>query len=258
MLRVELIYDPDCPNVERARYALRKALGQVELAPMWREWNLRSPETPAHARGYGSPTILVDGRDVAGFDPHSDGTCCRLYRHGLGQLEGAPSPGQIREALSAGKHTAEVGARSSSGWRSSLAAVPGIGVALLPKLACPACWPAYAALLGSLGLGFLLDARYLFAFTAVFLSLAFGALAFRAPTRRGYGPFALGLAAAAAVLVGRFVVDSKAAMYGGLGLLIAASAWNAWPRKKVAGGSCPQCVGQALEVETKVTTVKEA
>jgi hypothetical protein len=40
-------------------------------------------------------------------------------------------------------------------WKQNLLAVPGIGLSLLPKIACPACWPAYAGLLSSLGLGFL-------------------------------------------------------------------------------------------------------
>ena len=108
--------------------------------------------------------------------------------------------------------------------------MPGIAFAFLPKLACPACWPAYAGLLSSVGLGFLLDTTYLFPLTAAFLVLAVGALAFRARTRRGYGPFRVGLAAAAVVLVGKFIFESDAAMYGGIGLLVAASVWNAWPK----------------------------
>ena len=38
-----------------------------------------------------------------------------------------------------------------AGWRSSLATLPGIALAFLPKIACPACWPAYAGVLSSLG-----------------------------------------------------------------------------------------------------------
>ncbi|MGQ0658413.1 MAG: MerC family mercury resistance protein [Chromatiales bacterium] len=129
--------------------------------------------------------------------------------------------------------------------------VPGIAFAFLPKLACPACWPAYAGLLSSVGLGFLLDAAYLIPLTAVFLVLAVGALAFRARTRRGYGPFGVGLAAALVVLVGKFVFDSNTAMYGGIGLLIAASVWNAWPQRKGEVASCPKCVQQEPAIETK-------
>ena len=57
--------------------------------------------------------------------------------------------------------------------------LPGVGVSILPKLACPACWPAYAALLSSIGLGFLISTVSLLPMTVVLLSLALGAIAFR-------------------------------------------------------------------------------
>jgi hypothetical protein len=44
-------------------------------------------------------------------------------------------------------------------------------VALIPKLSCPFCRPAYAAIASTLGLGFLVNARYLFAVIAAFFSL---------------------------------------------------------------------------------------
>ena len=248
---VELIYDSDCPNVQRARKAMLEGFSQAGLQPSWKEWDRKSPESPAYVRGYGSPTILVDGRDVAGVAPGNGGSSCRLYRNASGTFEGAPSVEQIREAFRATEHPPLVGTRSSSGWRSSLATLPGIAFAFLPKLACPACWPAYAGLLSSVGLGFLLDTAWLFPLTAVFLILAMGALAFRARTRRGYGPFGVGLAAAIVVLVGKFVFDSNTAMYGGIGLLVATSVWNAWPRRKHEVGSCSKCVQQVPEIETK-------
>lgn len=46
---------------------------------------------------------------------------------------------------------------------------PNIGVSFLPKLACPACWPAYAGLLSSVGLGFLIKTAYLLSLTIGFL-----------------------------------------------------------------------------------------
>ena len=33
-------------------------------------------------------------------------------------------------------------------------AVPGLGVALAPKLACPMCWPFYSGILSTVGLGY--------------------------------------------------------------------------------------------------------
>jgi hypothetical protein len=57
-----------------------------------------------------------------------------------------------------------------------------------------------------------------------------GSLAFRASRRRGLGPFCLGLTAAVLALTGKFYWDSAPATYAGVGLLVLASLWNAWPR----------------------------
>jgi hypothetical protein len=81
-------------------------------------------------------------------------------------------------------------------WKQALLPLPGIGVSMLPKLACPACWPVYAGLLASIGLGFLTAEVFLLPLSATFLALAVGGMAFRARERRGYGPFLLGVAAA--------------------------------------------------------------
>jgi hypothetical protein len=193
----------------------------------------------------------VDGGDIAGVMPDDGGSSCRLYHNGSGAFGGAPSIEQVAAALRANHGQPPITTRSSSGWRSSLATVPGIAFAFLPMLACPACWPAYAGLLTSVGLGFLIDTAYLFPLTAAFLILAVGALAFRAQTRRGYGPFGTGLAAAIIVLVGKFALGSDATMYGGIGLLVAASVWNAWPKNKDNVGSCPKCVQQEPVIRTK-------
>lgn len=118
---------------------------------------------------------------------------------------------------------------TESTWKQTLLAVPGIGLSLLPKIACPACWPAYAGLLSSVGLGFLATTPYLLPMTAVFLLLAIGMLAFRARRRRGYWPFALGILASGLILFGKFSLASNPVLYAGLGLLILASVWNSWP-----------------------------
>jgi len=88
-------------------------------------------------------------------------------------------------------------------WKQGLLALPGIGVSILPKLACQACWPAYAGLLSSVGLGFLISTAYLLPLTIAFLALALTALAFKARDRRGYA-------------------------------VVIASLWNTWPRHRSA------------------------
>jgi len=131
----------------------------------------------------------------------------------------------------------------SSRWKQGLVALPGIGVSILPKLACPACWPAYAGLLTSVGLGFLISAVYLLPLTAAFLVVALIAMVFRARDRHGYGPFVLGIVAAGGVLIGKFVWESNPIMYGAVALLIISSLWNAWPRRGTPKRetSCADC-----------------
>lgn len=125
-------------------------------------------------------------------------------------------------------------------WKQSLISVPGIGASLLPKLACPFCWPAYAGLLSSVGLGFLIPARYLFLVTAAFLVIAVGALAFRVNRRHGYAPFVLGLFGAGGVLVGKFWWESNPMMYASVAVLVLASGWNAWPHRAAVPDCCAE------------------
>jgi mercuric ion transport protein len=138
-------------------------------------------------------------------------------------------------------------------WKRSLLALPGVSVSLLPKLACPLCWPAYAGLLGSVGLGFLISAVYLLPLTAAFLVFALAAMAFKANSRHGYGPFLFGLVAAASVLLGKFVWESNITMYSAVGLLVISSIWNAWPRHVTAGSAaiCPGCYQKDNELNQR-------
>src|SRR5437868_13627504 len=98
-------------------------------------------------------------------------------------------------------------------FKQAVVALPGIGVSLLPKLMCPACWPAYAGIVSALGLGFLISAKYLLSLTVAFLAISALALGFRASRRHGYGPFWLGVVAAAVILTGKFYFDAAQATY---------------------------------------------
>lgn len=86
------MYFSGCPNVEAARASVRAAL-EIEGAPTrWGEWDLASVTAPQRLRGYPSPTVLVDGRDVSGSDEDTDGRfSCRR--------EGSPSTAAVLRAL---------------------------------------------------------------------------------------------------------------------------------------------------------------
>lgn len=240
-MRVELIWQRDCPNVVMARQNLMKAFSLIGVPAQWREWCLDEADCPEHARAFGSPSILVDGVDVAGL-PAGDGNSCRLYRAEDAAFVGAP-PLDVIASMMLRSPTAPAPPPDRSGfsWKRLGAAAPALGVALLPKIACPACWPAYAGILSSIGVSFLIDTRYLFALTAGFLAIALLFLGFRASRRRGYGPLALGLLASALLLIGKFYFESDPAMFSGVGLLMGASFWNSWPRKLAALPGCSAC-----------------
>lgn len=224
MPRVEFIYDRDCPNIEDARAQLRLTLSQSGLPATWQEWERNDPAIPAYARLYGSPTILVDGRDITGDSPSGDPSC-RIYANTQGRNRGVPDSTLIRTALQRHMPSTPPPAR-----RLQFAALlPAIGAALLPKLTCPVCWPAYAAVLSALGVGFVDYTPYLMPLTVVFLAVTLAILAWR--PRRGYAPLGLGIAASAIVLAGKFLFDSDIAVYTGIVFLVGASGWNAWPKK---------------------------
>lgn len=85
--RIDLVYFDGCPNADKARVNLRSVLADRS----WREWNLTAADTPEEFRRYGSPTVLVDGRDVTGEGGTTGGMACRA--------DGAPSQELIRRAL---------------------------------------------------------------------------------------------------------------------------------------------------------------
>ena len=88
---IELVFFAGCPHVELARAALREALVSRGLPPQWTEWDQHESGAPDRVRGYGSPTILVAGRDVTGARRAAEGSACRA--------DGIPSPATIRTAL---------------------------------------------------------------------------------------------------------------------------------------------------------------
>ena len=96
---VELVYDKDCPNVAAARANLRRAFAEVGIPARWTEWEQSRRETPARLRGFGSPTVLVEGHDVVGAHPVEGLVACRLYDT-ADRRSGVPPVGLIARALS--------------------------------------------------------------------------------------------------------------------------------------------------------------
>lgn len=238
MPRVELVFEASCPFVDAARRNLAAALRQGGWPEEWTEWETTDVSTPLRVRSYGSPTVLVDGKDVAGGSAEEISQCCRIYSLDA-EERGAPPMQMIATVLSRMSSPVQRQNLLSSGGTF----LPTLGAALLPKLTCPVCWPAYAGLLSSLGLGFFDYTPYLLPLTAVFLGVSLFSLAYKARHRRGLGPFFMGAAAGVLMLAGKFLLEGDTVMYVGLVVLIVASIWNSWPRVVTADTTpLPDCL----------------
>lgn len=97
-MKVQLLSFPGCPNASAAREVLRGRLAAAGLPLTFEEIDITAPETPEYLAGWGSPTILVNGADVADESPA--GVCCRLYSDG--ERSGVPSEALIDRALMRG------------------------------------------------------------------------------------------------------------------------------------------------------------
>lgn len=222
-MNVELIYDDDCPNAVGARTLIERAMLSVGIAkPTWQEHCRQDEQVPAYAQEYGSPTILVNGKDVSPLSG-AGGNACRIYRDETGRMSALPPEANVIAALGGTS-------RGTSGVTLFASGFAGL-FGMLPVMTCAACWPAYAAVLSSMGIGFLNYTPYLMPFMIALTAVALFGLFHRAKRRRGYGPFILGVGAGIVILVARFVLELDGLLYVGAAGFLAASVWNAWPRK---------------------------
>jgi len=215
-MRIQLLTFPGCPNAEGAREALRRSIAAVDLPPGFEEVDVTDPATPDDLRNWGSPTILVDGRDVTGGAP--TGTSCRLYPKSADGRR-VPPDEVIRGALDK---------RRRRGWLRSVALLPGALLALLPAATCPVCLGAYFSVLSALGLGFLANERIVAPLIAALLALGVFGVVRSTRRHRRVGPLVVTVVGSAAVVAGRLAANIPALLYPGVALLLAGSLWNLW------------------------------
>lgn len=132
-------------------------------------------------------------------------------------------------------------AATRSGW-------PSLAISALPKLVCPVCSPGYAAVLPSLGVGFLTSTTYLLPTTGVMLALAVAALRQRTTKHRRAAPFWIGVFASVCILAGKFWFEFAAMTYSGIAVLAIASVWNVMSKRSRANrcshGVQPACASR--------------
>ena len=142
-MKIQLLHFAGCPNVVAARTALRDAIAAEKLETTIEEIDVEDPAAPEWARGWGSPTILIDGQDVTGQERSgsSESSACRLY------VGGTPSVESIRARIASARSPQDAPPRG--------VAIPMIG-AVTAAIAASACClvPAVLAAIGVSGVGF--------------------------------------------------------------------------------------------------------
>ena len=215
MSAIKLIYFDGCPNAKHARAALLTAgtydfevVKQNELAE------------DHHFKRYSSPTILKNEQII--FGSESGNASC--------SFEGV-DPQAIKSKLDGNFEKKGV-----------LASVGSLGSSLVVGL-CPLCIPAIGAFLGSIGLGFLVQEAILKPLLIGLLTLTLLALAWSYFKEHGkIAPLVLGILAASAMYVGRYVylgsMENTILMYGSIPALISVTIWNLRLRKAQKCQSC--------------------
>jgi hypothetical protein len=129
--------------------------------------------------------------------------------------------------------------RSAAGaLRGGLAAAPALLLALLPKVACPACWPAYGSVLSGFGLGGLPASPWRVPMLVVLLAPALWLLARDCRRRHRRWPFVSGLGGAATSLAGALGDQVGLSLAGSVLFLVAMAAVTVVDRAAPPPGRC--------------------
>ena len=100
-MRIELLWWEGCPSHPEALNELREILSEEGLDPNAVQRREITTNEQAAREGFpGSPTILIEGHDVAiATDGAPAGLTCRLYRLRDGRPSPTPDPEDVRAAL---------------------------------------------------------------------------------------------------------------------------------------------------------------
>jgi hypothetical protein len=98
---LELLWWEGCPSTEKALTELRQALSDLGIANAEIHTREFKTDEDAEQAGFrGSPTILIDGRDlVPAAADEPIGLSCRVYRRRDGRISPTPDPDDLRDAL---------------------------------------------------------------------------------------------------------------------------------------------------------------
>ncbi|MGI8713027.1 MAG: DF family (seleno)protein [Solirubrobacteraceae bacterium] len=101
--KLELLWWEGCPSTARALSDLRAAAAELGLDSEVVTREIKTEAEAAAASFVGSPTILIDGADLAATPDdaaeRSGWLSCRVYRRRDGRISPTPDPDDMRDAL---------------------------------------------------------------------------------------------------------------------------------------------------------------
>jgi hypothetical protein len=99
-LQIELLWWRGCPSWPQARVLVREEMARAGLDPETLiEREMRVDSDAEVERFHGSPTIRIDGRDIADPGINPIGLTCRVYRLRDGRISALPDRADLADAL---------------------------------------------------------------------------------------------------------------------------------------------------------------
>ncbi|MBI1367133.1 MAG: hypothetical protein GC162_00615 [Planctomycetes bacterium] len=171
-MRIDILYFEGCPNHEPTVQCVRRIARRLGIEAPVHEVEVTPSDDPAALKFLGSPTVLIDGRDIdpACREGASYGFGCRTFA-GIGMPDDTLIEQAIREALGGGAGRSPVAARD----RSTLYCLGAAATAVLSSACCwlPLVLLAFGVTLGGVA-GFFESVRSFFLLAAaIFLGAGF-------------------------------------------------------------------------------------
>lgn len=98
-MKIQLFYFDDCPSWQDGLKNLETALRELNIDTSIEIIKVLDDENAAHLRFLGSPSFLVDGRDLWHEARENYSLSCRVYSTPAG-IRGIPTVAMLKEKLS--------------------------------------------------------------------------------------------------------------------------------------------------------------
>ena len=98
-VQIEILAREDCPNRGMALVVVERVVDETGIPAQIDVVEVASDEDAEAYRVLGSPTVLVDGRDIEDPSDQPGGLTCRVYRLRDGRVSPLPDRVDVREAL---------------------------------------------------------------------------------------------------------------------------------------------------------------